>query len=133
MIKKIITAKRVRKYSEEELLQQACVKWFGYQYPKYNKCLFHVQQKAKNAIEGAKFKQNGVVSGVSDLVLIAKGGKTYYIELKTPTGKQSTEQMEFQRQVTELMHDYVIVRSLTEFINFVNSKMRVSYAIVDHE
>lgn len=109
--------------NEEEHLQQSCITWFNYQYPKYSKCLFHVQQKAKNSIEGAKFKKNGVVSGVSDLILIAPKGITYFIELKTAKGKQSDEQKQFEIQVLALSHNYTIVRSLDEFIQFVKQAL----------
>ncbi len=117
---------------QEESLQQACVQWFQWQFPKYNKCLFHVQQKAKNAIEGAKFKKNGVVAGVSDLVLASFTG-TCFIELKTDKGKQTDEQKEFQSQIEALCMEYVVIRNLEEFISYVSNKMKKNYTILDHE
>lgn len=118
--------------NQEESLQQACIQWFVTQYPKYNKCLFHVQQKARNSIEGAKFKKNGVVSGVSDLVLVSKSG-VYFIELKTKTGKQSKEQEAFQAQMAVMGQNYVVIRDIYEFIAFVKEKMNTNYAINDIE
>jgi len=117
---------------QEESFQQACIQWFNMQYPKYNKCLFHVQQKARNSIEGAKFKKSGVVSGVSDLILVANSG-VYFIELKTKTGKQSREQASFQKQMEEMGQNYVVIRDIYHFIDFVKSKMNTSYAVFDIE
>lgn len=105
----------------EETLQSKCFQWF-WNDPRlidHRQMLFHVQQKAKNAIEGARFKAIGVVKGISDLVLILSGGRVVWIELKLPEGQQSKEQIDFQRKVEKRGHKYVIVRTLKEFQDLI--------------
>lgn len=55
----------------------------------------------------------GIV-GMADLTLFAKGGKTIFIEVKTPSGRLSEGQKRFRQTVTELGFDYVIIRSMKE-------------------
>jgi hypothetical protein len=98
----------------EHQIQAQIVNYFNQSFPTLRKCLFHVQNKASNSIEGAKFKTLGVVAGISDLVLIHSNG-TCFIELKDDKGKQSEHQITFQRQLAQLNHDYHIIRSLSEF------------------
>jgi hypothetical protein len=95
----------------EEQMQCEIFQWHWNTYPHLRKTLFHVQQKAKNKIEGARFKAKGVVRGVSDFILICppdepagtpgRRGKTAYIELKVGGGGQERDQEEFQNQVEE--------------------------------
>lgn len=102
----------------EDKLQATITQYFWNTYPERRGLLFHVNQKAKNAIEGARMKAMGVVAGVSDLVLI-KTGAVLFIELKTDTGTQSAPQKEFERKVTAAGHTYVIVKSLDDFIKLL--------------
>jgi len=102
-------------------LQAQIIQYFNANYPNHRKCLFHVQQKASNALEGAKFKTLGVVAGVSDLILLAPNGTTYLIELKDNTGKQSDHQKAFQQQAESLNHKYVVIRSLSEFQDLLST------------
>lgn len=95
-------------------LHSLCFIWFHNTYPEHRQMLFHVNNKARNAIEGNRFKAMGVVKGVSDLVLILPK-KVVFLELKTETGIQSPEQKEFEKKVTARGHEYIIIRSLPQF------------------
>ena len=59
-------------------------------------------------------KATGLLSGVSDLVILFPN-KTVFCEVKTPTGTQSDNQIEFQKHVESLGFEYILVRSLDEF------------------
>lgn len=98
----------------EEQFQAQCIQWFWNTFPDERQMLFHVQQKAKNKIEGARFKAIGVVKGVSDLVLITYS-RVIFIELKWDKGDQSKEQISFEAKVKQRNHPYFVVRSLDEF------------------
>ena len=74
--------------------------------------LFHVNQKARNPIEGNRMKAMGVVPGVSDMIYL-KG--PVFIEMKSQDGRQSPDQILFEGVVTKLGYRYVIVRSFEEF------------------
>lgn len=54
------------------------------------------------------------VPGLSDLTLYSNGGKTVFIEIKTPEGRQSVQQKRFQKAVENLGYEYIIIRSLEE-------------------
>lgn len=105
----------------EHQIQAQIVAYFNLHYPNHRKCLFHVNNKAKDSLEGARFKTLGVVAGVSDLILLAPNGITYLIELKDDKGKQSDHQKAFQQQAESLGHIYVVIRSLQEFIDLVST------------
>ncbi len=98
----------------EDQIQSTCFQWHWNEYPNERKRLFHVNQKAKNKIEGNRMKAMGVVPGISDLIYLSKYG-TIFIEMKTETGSQSDEQKEFEQIVTYLGYKYLICRSLEQF------------------
>ena len=74
----------------------------------------------KNAIDGARLKAMGMVSGVSDMTLLYKG-RAYFLEFKIKTGKQSDKQKEWEQLITSHGFQYVIIRSIDEFIGFISS------------
>lgn len=77
----------------------------------------------RNKLEATQLKATGLLPGVSDLIVIHA---TYspewglvrqilFIEVKTDTGKQTPEQIEFEARIKALGYDYHVVRSLDEF------------------
>lgn len=100
----------------EDQLQAQIFQYHWNNYPSERGLLFHVQQKARNAIEGAKFKAMGLIAGVSDLVYLKPGGRLVLMELKIETGTQSQTQKEWQLKVEQAGYEYRIVRSLSEAI-----------------
>lgn len=102
----------------EHKLQSACVRWYRLQYPKMKHNLFAVPNGSKrDVVIGAKLKEEGVLAGVADLILL-KSNRFYgalLIELKTPEGRQSDTQKEWQQKITNDGYKYVIVRSLEDF------------------
>lgn len=108
-----------RKPSDEEhRIQSACVRWFRLQYPKMKHNLFSVPNGGKrDAVTGAKLKEEGALAGVADLILL-KSNRFYgalLIEMKTPKGSQSDSQKEWESKITQDGYKYVIIRSLDEF------------------
>ena len=102
----------------EHKLQAACVRWYRLQYPKMKHNLFAVPNGSKrDVIIGAKLKEEGVLAGVADLILL-KSNRFYgalLIEFKTPEGRQSDTQKEWQQKITNDGFKYVIIRSLEDF------------------
>ena len=78
----------------EDRLQQECFIWHSNTYPNKRGLLYHNFNNPRNAIQGAKLKTMGLVSGVADLTLLHKT-KTYFFELKTSnrTAKQKPNNM----------------------------------------
>ncbi len=100
----------------EDQLQAEIFQWHWNNKPNERGLLFHCQQKARNKIEGNRFKAMGVMPGVSDLIYLRPGGKPLFIELKIDTGTQSDVQKAWQKAIEAAGYEYVICRSLTHFL-----------------
>lgn len=74
---------------------------------------------SRNIIEAKNLKAQGIKSGVSDVLLLIskKGFSCLCLEFKTPVGKQSDEQIEFEKQAEKVGNKYVVVRSVKEAID----------------
>jgi uncharacterized SAM-binding protein YcdF (DUF218 family) len=66
--------------------------------------------------EGAFLKALGVRAGVPDFLILVGGQSpiTYFLEVKTPKGRLSTEQKRFQADVEKIGIVYAIARSIDE-------------------
>ena len=111
----------------EHRLQCACIRWFKLQYPQYAHNLFAVPNGSKrDAVTAARLKEEGVLAGVSDLILL-KSNRFYgalLIEMKTDKGRQSPAQKEWETRITADGYKYVVVRSLEEFIKVVTDYLK---------
>ncbi len=116
----------------EHSLQVCCVHWFRLQYPQYATLLFAVPNGgARNAITGARLKDEGVTAGVADLILLLPQWFTTWrgeqgclyaglcIEMKTPTGRQTPEQRAWQAAVEAHGYKYAIVRDVLGFVKII--------------
>jgi hypothetical protein len=98
----------------EEQLQAQIVEYHRAAYPEQQGLLFHVNNKARNRIEGNKMKAMGVQEGVSDLVWLCPGGVPLLLEVKFETGDQTPAQKRWQHQVDAAGYRYQIVRTLSQ-------------------
>ena len=64
--------------------------------------------------EAARFKAMGVVAGTPDLVLVLPSGRSAWWEIKVSTGRLSPQQKEFAARLTELCHEWAIIRSVED-------------------
>lgn len=108
----------------ESQLQQQCVTWFRIAHKQA--IIFavpngmHLAGGAKQrAIQMQRFKREGLLPGVSDLVIVHAGGVAF-VELKDDDGTQSKEQMAFESAVGALNQGYFVVRSFDEFRGIVD-------------
>lgn len=116
-------ALRHRPSDEEHRLQTACVRWFRLQYPRLRHRLFAVPNGGRrDAVTGARLKEEGVLAGVADLILLmpSRSYGALLIEMKTPRGRQSPAQREWAEAVTaDGRYLYIVCRSLEEFCQAV--------------
>lgn len=107
---------------EEHQIQSACVKWYRLKYPKMRHNLFAVPNGGRrDGLTGAKLKEEGVLSGVADLILL-KSNRFYgalLIEMKTKKGTQKDSQIEWERKITQDGYKYVVCRSVDDFMKVV--------------
>lgn len=111
----------------EHRIQCSCVSWFRMQYPNMRHSLFAVPNGGRrDAVTGSKLKAEGVLAGVSDLILLQRTTKfgALLIELKTRTGRQSDIQRQWQHAVEQDGYKYVVCRSLEDFIKQVNDYIK---------
>ena len=82
--------------------------------------IFAINNNSINGIKGAMNKAMGVIAGVADMCYLKPEGKTCWIEWKTDTGRQSPQQVTFEKLCRSLGHEYHIVRSEAEFLEIIN-------------
>ena len=117
---------RRRPDDEEHRIQCACVNWFRLRYPTYATALFAVPNGGRrDKVSGAKLKAEGVLAGVSDLILLVPrlSYHALLIEMKTASGRQSPAQKDWQREMTARGYCYVVCHSFDEFRDVVDEYM----------
>lgn len=114
----------------ESTLQQHCVAWFRWQYRKKYRLLFAIPNGAflqgdarQRAMRWAMLEREGANKGTADLLLSIPRGRYHglYIEMKTPNGRQTPDQKEFEQAVLDEGYGYVMPRTLEEFQRVVKS------------
>lgn len=118
------TKKRKKPRHIESDIQVACVSWFRMAYPEYL-CFSVPNGGSRNAIEAANLKREGALAGVADLIVVIQG-KVIFIEMKASKGRQSQNQLDFEKKVTRLGFDYYICRSLRDFISIIENIIKTN-------
>ena len=117
MREKATKPKKVQGHQESDI-QIACVRWFKLQYPRY--VIFAVPNGGtRNKKEMIWMLREGILPGAADLAICGDRGKILFVEMKTKTGKQNQNQKLFEQKVTELGFQYVVCRSLEDFMQVV--------------
>lgn len=74
----------------------------------------------RDAKTGAMLKKEGVLAGVSDLIVLLPEGETVFVELKDGTkGRQSDSQVWFEHIVRKLGFTYLLWRKPEDAMAFV--------------
>ena len=141
---------------EESKLQQQCVAWFRAQYPQYAMLLTHPinEGSGHSATDRRRqgiHKAEGAVAGVPDLILFMPAEYRYEtgfgpsftvivkifhslgIEFKTPKGKQSQQQKDFQKMYEAAGNKYIIVRSFEQFKDDITVYMKHVKDCIHHD
>jgi rhodanese-related sulfurtransferase len=111
--------------NQESNLQIACVNWFRLAHP--NKLIYAIPNGGqRSAITAMFLKREGVVSGSPDLhiPIPSNGFASLYIEMKTPKGKLSDNQIEMGIKLVEFGNKVVVCRSIEQFIDEVEKYFR---------
>lgn len=107
----------------ESFIQQQIVIFYrnnyclNHHYPQH--IIFSVPNEGKSKMETLRKKSIGMMSGVSDLIIITHK-RTIFVEVKTEMGVQSESQNRFQKLVEALGYKYLLVRSLEDFKKQMN-------------
>jgi hypothetical protein len=104
---------------EEFKLQAQCFRYHWNERPQERGRLFTVNNNSGGKFEGAIMKAMGVVAGVADMMYLSDAG-LIALEFKTPTGRQSPAQKEWQETIEAAGYRYVIIRTFEEFKQTLN-------------
>ena len=116
--KRTTPAKR-RHSNEESKIQASAVTWFWNTFPQYRGLFIHIPNEGNRSskMDGSVRKSLGIVAGAPDTFLFVPKGIFHglAVEFKTPTGRQSDVQKEWQEKVESQGYRYVVIRSLEDF------------------
>src|SRR6056297_2943469 len=82
---------------KEKRLQHELIMWFGQTYPELHGCLFEANNDTYNIQHAQTRRSMGMISGVSDLILIANGCMAG-MEIKGLDSRHKTDHIKNQRQ-----------------------------------
>ena len=74
----------------------------------------------RNLITAKRLKDEGALSGISDLIILEKGS-CLFVEVKQPKGRQQDSQQFFEEQVKKYQMKYVIWRDIEDAVNYVKN------------
>lgn len=112
---------------EEHALQCTCVRWFRYEHSDMAELLFAVPNGGRRDKQsGARLKAEGVLAGVSDLILMLPNSRSHAlcVEMKTTEGRQSEAQKLWQFHVEAVGYEYRVCRSVDDFIETVENYIK---------
>ena len=90
----------------------------------YVGCVFAVPNGGnRNLVEAAEMKRQGLLAGVSDLIIMFKDGDIYFLENKQLQGKQSPKQVDFEAVCGLLGFKYCLCKSIFEATRLVIDKI----------
>jgi hypothetical protein len=127
----LFSYKKKRK-NDEYIIQKAAVKWFRKSYPQYAMCLqaslngiFLGQNEKIRYMQISKAKATGMVVGQSDLFLaLPRGGFCgKYIEVKSESGIESSDQAKFGNEMIQNGYDYSITHGLDSLVTCIYEYM----------
>lgn len=107
---------RAKPFQHESMLQRECVQWFRVVFPMY--LIFSVPNGgSRNKLEAKRMKDEGVLAGVADLVILKNGIRSgaLFIEMKHGANRQSIAQKEFEKYCIANDYQYNVCKSLEEF------------------
>jgi cobyric acid synthase len=83
---------------------------------------FAVPNAGMRSVGAARYyKQEGLLSGCADLLILLPQAKTIFVELKVGKNQQTQRQMDFELGVRSLGFSYQIWRTFDDAINFINT------------
>ena len=101
----------------EVKIQSQIFQWHWNNYPEERGLLCYNLNNSANKIQGNQNKALGLIKGRSDMVYYYNG-TAVMIELKNATGKQSKEQIQWEATIKKAGFQYIVMRSLQDFIDF---------------
>jgi hypothetical protein len=96
----------------EDQIQAAIVNWLRTVLP--GAIVLHVHNTPRNAIDGARLRNMGMVAGAPDLLVCLPRGEGLFIEVKAPKGRVSEEQTAFSIACQGISWPWFVARSIDD-------------------
>jgi hypothetical protein len=96
----------------EDQIQAAIVNWLRTVLP--GAIVLHVHNTPRNAIDGARLRNMGMVAGAPDLLVCLPRGEGLFIEVKAPKGRVSEEQTAFSFACQGVNWPWFVARSIDD-------------------
>jgi hypothetical protein len=113
MIGVIEQEQRPRDLNAEARIQAAIVEWIRVAAPSV--LAFAVPNGGlRSKAEAARMRWTGVLAGVPDLVVIAPGGRAFFLEVKTDAGRLSAAQRAIHDHLIALGTPAAIIKSIDD-------------------
>lgn len=103
--------------SHQDLIIHSVPNGFGFTIPKTIPGQFHNAIRIAIAMAVKLTILMGMVPGVSDMIIHLPKGKCLMVEVKDEEGIQSPAQIRIEKKLKDLGGDYILVRSLEDFID----------------
>ena len=104
---------RKRDGNAEARIQAAIVAWVRLAAPEL--LIFHVPNGGfRTKAEAARLKWTGTVAGIPDLAIVTPGGRVHFLEVKSPTGRLSPDQISIRHLLIALGSAPAICRSIDD-------------------
>lgn len=116
----------VHRLNLESAIQASCVSWFRNKYPAHRLLLFSVANGGfRNATTAARMVDEGLLAGVSDLILLWPSGRWHglCIEFKSPGRKASEDQLTWGSAAMGAGYLYRVIWSRDEFQKLLTDYM----------
>jgi VRR-NUC domain len=68
----------------------------------------------RSKVEAARLKWRGVVAGIPDLAIVASGGRAFFLECKTATGRLSEAQRDIMSRLGHLGAPFMTVTGIDD-------------------
>lgn len=115
----------------ESQMQQSIIRWWGYKHKElgvsHPAFLFAIPNGgSRSAITGSILKAEGVRAGIPDLMLAVPNEicKGLFIELKTPKGKPSADQITIMNLLENEGYQVRLCRSVDEAIKVIEEYLK---------
>lgn len=118
---------RKRPSHDEDRLEANCVRWFDIQHKDKQLLMHHSPNEGnRSEREGARNRKLGTRRGFPDLIFLKSNKYFDYlaIELKTPTGRLTTEQSAYRKVVNESGGCYIIIRKFEDFMEAIEQYLQ---------
>jgi len=109
--------------TEDQLQQRIVIDFRNRNLKNYNLIFSVPNGGSRNPIEAMKLKKTGTLAGVSDLIIMITN-RIIFLELKTEKGIQSEVQKNFQNKVEALGFEYLLIRNLKQYEDFVQTLLK---------